>query len=72
MKELILGLGIGKVILYLLIINIVGFLAMGIDKWKAKNNMWRRKKTKCCIILPLSTIHNHFYHIFLSSKFIGM
>ena len=28
-------------ILYLVIINIVGFLAMGLDKWKAKNNMWR-------------------------------
>ena len=41
MKELILGLGLGKVVLYLLIINIVGFLAMGIDKWKAKNQKWR-------------------------------
>ena len=28
-------------VVYLIIINIVGFFAMGIDKWKAKNNSWR-------------------------------
>lgn len=27
--------------LYLFVINIAGFLAMGIDKHKAKNNLWR-------------------------------
>lgn len=29
------------VFLYLLIINVVGFLAMGIDKLKAKKDWWR-------------------------------
>lgn len=29
------------VLLYLLIINVVGFLAMGIDKLKAKKEWWR-------------------------------
>ena len=29
------------VLLYLLIINVVGFLAMGIDKLKAKKDWWR-------------------------------
>ena len=28
-------------LLYFLIINIVGFLSMGFDKYKAKHNMWR-------------------------------
>ena len=35
------NIGITKVILYLLVINIIAFLAMGIDKWKAKNGAWR-------------------------------
>ena len=30
-----------NVIIYLLIINLIGFLAMGIDKLKAKKNWWR-------------------------------
>lgn len=29
------------VILYLVVINIIGFLAMGIDKLKAKKDWWR-------------------------------
>lgn len=28
-------------VVYLIIINIVGFFIMGIDKWKAKRNSWR-------------------------------
>ena len=41
MKEIIDSIGVSNVIIYLIVINIVGFLAMGIDKWKAKNNAWR-------------------------------
>lgn len=33
--------GIQKIIIYLLFINLIAFLAMGIDKWKAKRNAWR-------------------------------
>lgn len=41
MKELIQTFGISNIIIYLVAINIIGFLAMGLDKWKAKNNSWR-------------------------------
>jgi len=38
----IVGLiGLKNVLIYLLIINVLGFLAMGIDKWKAKRGRWR-------------------------------
>ena len=41
MKEIMESIGVSNVIIYLIIINIVGFFAMGIDKWKAKKNAWR-------------------------------
>ncbi len=42
MKELIVNvIGIDKIVIYLLIINVLGFLAMGFDKWKAKRGSWR-------------------------------
>ena len=41
MKQIIESIGISNIIMYLIVINIVGFFAMGIDKWKAKNNAWR-------------------------------
>ena len=41
MKELIESIGIGNIVIYLVVINVFGFLMMGIDKWKAKNNGWR-------------------------------
>jgi len=33
-----------KILLYLVIINLVGFFTMGIDKFKAKKGMWRTKE----------------------------
>jgi len=33
-----------KIIIYILIINLIGFLSMGIDKFKAKKGMWRTKE----------------------------
>ena len=33
-----------KILLYILIINLIGFLSMGIDKFKAKKGMWRTKE----------------------------
>jgi len=33
-----------EILMYLLIINLVGFLAMGIDKFKAKKGIWRTKE----------------------------
>ena len=41
MKEIIESFGISNIAIYLIVINIIGFFAMGIDKWKAKNNAWR-------------------------------
>jgi uncharacterized membrane protein YsdA (DUF1294 family) len=32
------------VYIYLLVINLIGFLSMGIDKFKSKRNMWRIKE----------------------------
>lgn len=29
------------VMFYLILVNIIGFLLMGLDKWKAKNKRWR-------------------------------
>ena len=28
-------------VVYLIVINVIGFFVMGIDKWKAKRNSWR-------------------------------
>ena len=33
-----------EIIIYLLVINLVGFFAMGLDKFKAKKNYWRTKE----------------------------
>lgn len=41
MKQIIETIGISNFLIYLLVINIVGFIYMGIDKWKAKRNAWR-------------------------------
>ena len=38
---LIQALGVKNVIIYLLAINVIAFLTMGLDKWKAKRNAWR-------------------------------
>lgn len=34
-------IGIKNIIIYLLVINVLGFLAMGLDKLKAKKGRWR-------------------------------
>ena len=34
-------IGIKNIVLYFFIINVLGFLAMGLDKWKAKKGSWR-------------------------------
>ena len=41
MKEIIQSIGVSNFIIYLIVINVVGFFYMGLDKWKAKNNAWR-------------------------------
>ena len=41
MKQIIEYMGVSNFVIYLIIINIVGFIYMGLDKWKAKRNAWR-------------------------------
>ncbi|MCR5147162.1 MAG: DUF1294 domain-containing protein [Clostridia bacterium] len=38
---LINEIGITKILIYLLIVNLIAFIAMWLDKWKAKNDAWR-------------------------------
>ena len=38
---LIQNIGLSKILLYLLVINLIAFFVMGIDKWKAKREAWR-------------------------------
>lgn len=39
-------------LIYLLVINIVAFLAMGLDKWKARRDKWRvPEKTLFLLVL---------------------
>ena len=40
------------VLIYLAVINLIGFLSMGIDKFKAKHNMWRIPE-KTLLLIPL-------------------
>lgn len=42
-----------NIYLYLLIINLVGFLSMGIDKFKAKNKLWRTKEKTLFVIAAI-------------------
>ena len=39
-------------LIYYLVINIVGFLSMGLDKYKAKHNHWRIPE-KTLLLIPL-------------------
>ena len=39
--EILKVIGIKNIIIYLLVVNIIGFFAMGLDKWKAKRGSWR-------------------------------
>ncbi len=41
MEKIIGIIGIKNIVIYLVVINILGFLIMGLDKWKAKNEKWR-------------------------------
>lgn len=46
-------LTIKNIIIYLLAINIIAFLAMGIDKWKAKRNAWRIQESTLTTLVLL-------------------
>lgn len=44
---------VSNIIIYLLIINIFTFLAMAVDKWKAKQGKWRIKERTLLILVIL-------------------
>lgn len=48
-KEFIMQ-NISNILIYLAIINVIGFLSMGFDKFKAKHEMWRTKEQTLFII----------------------
>lgn len=39
-----------EIVIYLMVVNAIGFLAMGIDKFKARNGMWRTKEKTLFLI----------------------
>ena len=41
---------ISNILIYVAIINVVGFLSMGFDKFKAKHEMWRTKEQTLFVI----------------------
>ena len=41
MKQIVEAIGLNNILIYFLVINVLGFFAMGIDKWKAKRGSWR-------------------------------
>ena len=46
-------LTIKNIVIYLLIINLVSFLAMGIDKWKAQKGSWRIQESTLITLVLL-------------------
>lgn len=50
---LIQYLTLSNIAIYLLIINLIGFLAMGIDKFKAQKGYWRTPEGTLMIITML-------------------
>ena len=53
-----------NIIIYLIIINVIGFLAMLIDKQKAKRGSWRIPEKSLFIITLLGGwIRHYFRHV---------
>jgi len=48
-KEFIIQ-NISNILIYLAIINVIGFLSMAFDKFKAKHEMWRTKEQTLFVI----------------------
>ena len=42
-----------EILIYLGVINLIGFLGMGLDKFKAKKNYWRTKEKTLFIIAAI-------------------
>lgn len=56
---------IKKIIIYLLSINIIAFLAMGWDKWKAKKGHWRtQEKTLLTLVILGGGIGRNSWNVY--------
>lgn len=51
-KEFIIE-NISNILIYLAVINVIGFLSMGFDKFKAKHEMWRTKEQTLFLIAAI-------------------
>ena len=52
MIDLVINYG-KEIFLYILIINIIAFAAMGIDKFKAQKGMWRTKEKTLFVLAAI-------------------
>jgi uncharacterized membrane protein YsdA (DUF1294 family) len=55
------------VLIYLVVINLIGFFSMALDKWKAKNRKWRISEFTLMFIALIggaigSTISMYLFH----------
>ena len=56
---------IKNIIIYLLSINIIAFLAMGWDKWKAKEGHWRtQEKTLLTLVILGGGIGRNSWNVY--------
>ena len=56
---------IKNIIIYLLSINIIAFLAMGGDKWKAKKGHWRtQEKTLLTLVILGGGIGRNSWNVY--------
>ena len=56
---------IKNIIIYLLSINIIAFLAMGRDKWKAKKGHWRtQEKTLLTLVILGGGIGRNSWNVY--------
>lgn len=54
-----------NIIIYLIAINFISFLSMGIDKYKAKKGKWRmQEKTLIMLVVLGGGIGRNCWHVF--------
>lgn len=55
------------ILYYLIVMNVIGFLLMGLDKWKAKKHAWRISEMTLLLVAALggavgSMLGMHLFH----------
>lgn len=55
-----------NIIIYLIVINFISFLSMGIDKYKAKKGKWRtQEKTLIMLVVLGGGIGRNYWYVFV-------